>query len=67
MTRVRFAWLLLLASLAGMTCCLWLWWTDNISDRAMLGITLALSWLAITVSALDVLYTAHVRDDVESG
>lgn len=35
--------------LAGLVICCPLWLMNLISDRAMLGITLALSWLAIMV------------------
>ena len=58
MTRKTLAWFLLISSTIGMAVCMWLWLTDNISDTAMLGITLALSWLAIILTALDGLWIA---------
>jgi hypothetical protein len=63
--RVLLAWTLLVASALGLILCLALFFTDRISDRTQLAVTLALSWFAITITALDVLFTAHVRDDIE--
>jgi putative Ca2+/H+ antiporter (TMEM165/GDT1 family) len=59
--RVRLAWWLLVGSSVGMAVCLALWVGDLISDRAMLGITLALSWLALIFTALDIVSTQDVR------
>jgi hypothetical protein len=58
-------WFLTVASLLGGIVCLYLWWTDTISDRAMLGITLALSWLAITISGATFLLEAVVKKNVD--
>lgn len=61
MTRVRLiiAWLLLLGSTAGLAVTVPLWLLDLISDRAMLGLTLVLSWLALMFEAFTAVQVAH--------
>ena len=53
MTRVRLivAWVLLAGSSVGMVSNLALWLTGVISTRSMVGVTLALSWLALIFEA----------------
>lgn len=41
------AWVMLIFGISGLAICMPLWLMDIISDRAMLGITLGLSWLAL--------------------
>lgn len=41
------AWAMLITGTLGLAITFPLWLTNNISDRAMLGITLALSWGAL--------------------
>lgn len=45
--KEKIAWILLIAGIAGLVICMPLWLMNLISDRAMLGITLALSWMAL--------------------
>jgi hypothetical protein len=59
-------WVLLVVSVLAMGGCMWAWWADAISDRAMLGITLALSWFAVTLGCAGALVTFYVKDEVES-
>ena len=54
-TRVKFAWFLLVASLIGWPLSLFWWAADEPP------FVLSLSWLALTLTALDVLFTADVR------
>jgi hypothetical protein len=59
--RVRFAWGLLVTSLIG-------WPTTALTvakDEPL--VVLSLSWLALTLTALDVLFTADVRAEQEDG
>lgn len=51
--RARFvlSWVLLVISALGFAVTFPLWLADLISDRAMLGITLALSWFALVYEA----------------
>jgi hypothetical protein len=56
--RAVIAWVELVASTVGMTISMWLWWKDRITDRQMIGLTLALSWLALQVGALTTLFVA---------
>lgn len=48
---IVFAWILLAVSIVGFGVTFPLWLTDNLSERAMLGTTLALSWAALLYSA----------------
>lgn len=48
---IIFAWVLLLISVAGFGVTFPLWLNDTLSERAMLGVTLALSWAALLYSA----------------
>jgi hypothetical protein len=41
------------------------WAAGVVSDRVMLAITLALSWLAITITAADVVVTSDVRASID--
>ena len=63
---IKINWVLLVGSFVAMLVCLCAWFMDAISDRAMLGITLALSWLAIQLGSAGVLVTFYVKDDVET-
>lgn len=62
---VLVSWILLAGSIVAMPVNFGLWISGHISDRAMIGQTLLLSWLAITVTAFDCLTTAYVKKDVE--
>lgn len=53
------AWLLLALSVVGFGVTFPLWLMDLLSDRAMLGITLALSWAALWFSAALFVFEAH--------
>lgn len=58
-------WVLLVVSVLGLTVTFPLWLLNVISDRAMLGITLALSWVALIFEAwttLQVAADAHAAD-----
>lgn len=58
-TRVRLAWVMLVASAAG-------WPVSALTfARDEPATVLGLSWLAITITALDVLFTADVRKEQE--
>ena len=57
--RVRFAWVLLVVSLAG-----WPLSAFTIA-KGEPAVVLGLSWLAITLTAVDVLFTADVRKEQE--
>lgn len=48
---IVFAWVLLAISVLGFGITFPMWLLDKLDDRAMLGITLALSWVAILYSA----------------
>lgn len=47
MTRRVIAWVMLISGLLGLGITFPMWILGMISDRTMLGITLALSWLAL--------------------
>jgi hypothetical protein len=55
--------LLLASSALGLLITFPLWLTGNIGENAMIGITLALSWLALVYSALDALWIVDQEDD----
>lgn len=54
-------WCLLIASVAGLATTFPLWLLNLISDRTMLGVTLALSWLALIFEAWTTLQVAADR------
>lgn len=59
MTRRRaLAWCLLLSNGAGLVVTFSLWLNGAISDRTMIGITLALSWIAPMLTAINTLFLA---------
>lgn len=62
-SEVVLAWVLLVGSAVGFAVCMALWLANQISDRAMLGITLALSWFAITLTAMDYLKNSRIHRD----
>lgn len=51
MNYLRVAWAMLVVSVAGFFISFPLWLTNRITDRAMLGLTLILSWAALWFSA----------------
>lgn len=53
------AWVLLGVSVLGFGVTFPMWLMDKISDRAMLGITLALSWAALSYTAALFIYEAR--------
>ncbi len=57
------AWVLFIISIIGFGVTFPLWLTGRISERAMLGITLALSWAALFYEALNGIRIA--KDDAE--
>lgn len=57
--RIVVAWLLLAGSTIGMGTNLWLWLTGLISTRSMVGVTLALSWLALIFESANALQVAY--------
>lgn len=50
----------------GEVACLGLWWTNHISDRTMIGITLFLSFFAIQYSSIQTLVQFKTKKSVES-
>lgn len=50
------AWSLMAFSVAGMGVSMYWWARDKITTRAMVGLTLGLSWLALTYSAITTLF-----------
>lgn len=53
------AWVLLIGSTVGLAVSMPMWLLNLISDRMMLGITLALSWLALMFEAFNAVQIAH--------
>lgn len=47
---------MLISSALGLLISLPLWLTDRISDRAMIGVTLALSWLALLYEGINAVH-----------
>jgi hypothetical protein len=64
--RVIIGWTLLVVSVLGLGVTFPLWLLNLISDRAMLGITLVLSWLALAFEAWTTLQVASDRHADES-
>lgn len=52
------AWMQLAVGLIGNGICMVLWLRDRISDRAMIGLTLTLSWAALWFSGITSLLEA---------
>lgn len=66
MGRRALSWFLLVASTAGLAVTMVLWLENAISNRAMLGVTLALSWLALmyeAFNAVQISHDAHKQND----
>lgn len=57
---------LFIAITVGEVVCLWLWWTNQISDRSMIGLTLFLSFFAIQYSSALALIQFKTKKSVES-
>lgn len=57
--RVKFAWFLLVASLVNIP--LSIFWYANTEPPVIL----VLSWLAITITAYDIIMTSRVKDDTD--
>lgn len=53
------SWVMLVVSVAGFMVTFPLWLLDRITDRQMLGITLALSWAALWYTAILSIYEAR--------
>ncbi len=64
-TRIKYAWGLLILSVIGMFLNVSLYLFKIIDENMLILITLILSWLAITLTALDVVLTADVRAQEE--
>ena len=62
-TRVKVALWLLYLSLFGMFINVTLYLTGMVDETSLILVTLILSWLAITITALDVVLTADVRKE----
>ena len=60
--RIKFAKWLLFGSIVGMIVNVGLYLFKIIGETELILVTLILSWLAITLTALDILATADVRD-----
>ena len=60
--RIRYAKWLLYSSILGMVLNVALYLFKIIDENALILVTLILSWLAITLTALDILSTQDVRD-----
>jgi hypothetical protein len=58
--RIILAWALLIGSLVGWPLSIFVW------AKTEPKFVLSLSWLALTLTALDILFTAQVGEDVES-
>lgn len=63
--RVKAAWLLLVGSVVAMLANVGLFLADVITTDDLILVTLVLSWLAITFTALDILSTSDVRKEQE--
>jgi hypothetical protein len=61
----RLAWFLFVVSIVGFGVTFPLWLTGRISERAMLGITLALSWAALWYEALNGIRLAKAEAERE--
>lgn len=57
--RVRLSWAMLVIGVIGFCITFPLWLLNIISDRAMLGITLALSWAALWYEAFNAVQISH--------
>lgn len=57
---------LLAVETVGEWACLGLWWTNHISNRSMIGITLFLSFFAIQYSSVQTLVQFKTKKSVES-
>ena len=64
-TRIKYAWGLLVFSVIGMIVNVTLYLLNVIDEKMLLLITLILSWLAITFTALDVVISSDVRNNVD--
>ncbi len=64
-TRIKYAWGLLIFSMVGMFINVALYLLKIIDENMLLLVTLILSWLAITLTALDIVATADVRNQEE--
>ena len=60
------AWIMFMSSTLANGLCLWLWASNSITDRVMLGLTLFLSWLAIQGAAGTFLLQAYTKRDIDS-
>lgn len=61
--RLKFAWATLAVSLVGWPVSAW---AIEVFPKAFEHIVLAISWLAITYTAYDIITTTNVREQVES-
>lgn len=60
---IALAWVLLVTSLLGFGVTFPLWLLDKINERAMLGVTLALSWAALSYTAALFIHEASEAED----
>jgi hypothetical protein len=65
--RVIIGWTLLIGSTVGEITTTSLWLLDLISTRALVGITLVLSWLALQFESSTFLQVAHDRHEDNGG
>lgn len=59
----RLAWVLFVVSVGGFVVTFPMWLTGHISDRSMIGLTLALSWAALWYEALNGIRLAREAED----
>ncbi len=64
-TRIKYAWVLLIFSVIGMFVNVALYLLKIIDENMLILVTLILSWLAITLTSLDVLVSSDVRKEQE--
>lgn len=64
--RVILGWILLATSMLGLALTFPMWLAGWVSDRTLLGLTLALSWLALIYEALNAVQIASDRHADES-
>lgn len=56
------AWIMLVSSIVGLAVTMPLWLLDLISDRMMIGVTLALSWLALLYEGVNAVHLTRQDD-----
>lgn len=61
--RIAVAWAFIVVGVGGFAVTFPLWLLNLISNRAMLGITLALSWAALWYSGFNAVQITKVRDE----